>query len=151
MQSSFTISLPGRVFLWTFRPDSRHARGWHLAADAEGGEFFSQLLDRIAEVPGSITTLQLTAASPADIKAISGSRPASIAPELILNLDRKEEAHWHTEEQEGKLLLTLGVTKLQLLQTALLRIRKGEGDFAIGDERDEHLLNFWAFPEGPRR
>lgn len=136
----------GRVLLWKFGPEHRSYIGWNLTADEEGCTFLVDLLEGMqasAMSPAAmITTVPATAPL---VKAVTGSRPLKTVGRLVLHYSKGEPQLWITGEEEDTLVITFGDREVELLQTALLRVVKGESDFAIGDEKDEQLLYFWGY------
>jgi hypothetical protein len=138
----------GRLMLWKFSPDHRSYTGWNLAADEERCLSLGELLEGMHA--SRIPTDQTLAIEPADIgiiKAATGSKPYKTINRLTLRYRKGEPQLWVSEEAGDELLLSFGEREIELLQTALYRVLKGESDFAIGDANDQHLLYFWGFLE----
>lgn len=138
----------GRVLLWKFGPEHRNYIGWNLTADEEGCTFLVELLEgmQASAMPPSARITTVPATTPL-VKAVTGSRPLMTVSRLILHYRKGEPQLWITGEEEGALVITFGDREVALLQTALLRVVKGESDFAIGDEKDDQLLYFWGYLE----
>lgn len=143
------LQLRGRLALWKFSPDNFKYIGWNLAADVEGCLALVELLEGMQAAPASSAkSLTTGEASASLVKAVSGSKPHRTVGRLTLHYRKGEPLLWIIEEREEGLEITLGEREIELLQTALYRVMKGEADFAIGDANDSHLLYFWPFAEG---
>jgi hypothetical protein len=142
------FELRGRLALWKFSPENQKYIGWNLTADEEGCLYLVELLEEMQSAPSSSGKVIATKPATARlVKAISGSRPYKTVRRISLQYHKGAPQLWITEEREDELMISFGEREIELLQTALFRIRKGEADFAIGDANDGHLLYFWWFAE----
>lgn len=139
----------GRLFIWNFHPENRNSPGWNLTGDTEGCSSLMELLEHMQGASfSSRKTIAIERATARQVKVITGAKPYKWVTELHLQYKKGEPQLWYTEEKEERLHITFGEREIDLLQTALQRIIKGEGDFAIGDSGQQHLLYFWWFLEG---
>lgn len=138
----------GRVYIWKFIPENRNYPGWNLTADIEGCNSLIKLLQQmqLASFP-SHKTIITHPATINQVKAATDNKPFETVGRIALKFRKGEQQLWQTEERNDVLEIRFGEREMQLLQTALQRIIKGEGDFAIGDAENEHLVYFWWLPE----
>jgi hypothetical protein len=142
------FKLKGRLFVWKFHPENRNYPGWNLTGDTEGCNSLIELLELMqASSFPSRKTIATQTATISQVKAATGTKPFKSANKLTLRYRKGEPQFWYTEEVDNGIRVTFGEREIELLQTALRRIIKGEGDFAIGDSEDEHLVYFWWFLE----
>lgn len=143
------FQLKGRLVLWKFSPEHQKYIGWNLTADEEGCTSLVELLEGMHTASSSAErTIATELATPSLVKAVTGSRPHKTVSRLTLRYHKDEPQLWRTEEEGDALLIHFGEREIELLQTALYRVLKGESDFAIGDTHEAHLLYFWRFTEG---
>lgn len=143
------FQLTGRLMLWTFSAEHQKYIGWNLTVDEEGCSSLVELLEDLHAAPSPAEkTIATEPATSRLVKAISGSRPHKTVSRLTLRYYKGEPQLWRTEEECDALALSFGEREIDLLQTALYRVRKGESYFAIGDANDAHLLYFWGFSAG---
>jgi hypothetical protein len=140
--------LKGRLFVWKFHPENRNYLGWNLTGDNEGCNSLIELLElmQTSSFP-SHNTITTQPATINQVKATTGSIPFKSISKLNLRFRKGEPQLWYIEEVDNGIQVTFGEREIELLQTALQRIIKGEGDFALGDSKDEHLVYFWWFLE----
>lgn len=142
------IKLQGRLSIWKFRPENLNYIGWNLTGDVPGCVSFIELLEKMhASLASSHLTLITELISIEQVKAIAGAKPFKIVQQLTLQYAQGEPQLWRTEEGDVEVILSFGEREIELLQTALYRIMKGEHDFALGDANDEHLVYFWGYTE----
>ena len=142
------LSIKGRLSLWKFSPENLKYIGWNLTANTEGCLSLTELLEELQAAPSSAEKILGTQpATLTQVKALTGSRPYKTINQLTLRYHKGEPQLWITEERNDGLVLTFGEREIDLLQTALYRILKGESHFAICDANDGHLLYFWWFGE----
>lgn len=143
-----SFQLQGQLSLWKFSPKNQKYIGWNLTADTEGCLSLIELLEQMQAAPAS--SEKIIATQPATlthVKTLTGSRPHKTVHQVTLRYRKGEPQLWITEERDDELVITFGDREIDLLQTALYRILKGESHFAIGDATDGHLLYFWWFGE----
>lgn len=141
------MKLQGRLSIWKFSPENRNYIGWNLTGDIQGCISLIDLLEQMQHA--SLALLRLTLITEPITaehgKVIAGAKPFKTAQQLTLQYAKGEPQLWHTEEADEEVILSFGDREIELLQTALYRVIKGEHDFAIGDAQDEHLLYFWGY------
>lgn len=149
MENQFQpYQISGRVVLWKFSPEHYKYIGWNLTADEEGCLSLVELLEGVQAAGVSADRIIATQPATASlVKAITGFRPYKTVGQFTLRYQKGEPRLWRTEEREDALVIAFGEREIELMQTALYRILKGEADFAIGDANDSDLLYFWPFAE----
>ena len=136
----------GRVFIWKFSPDNKNYPGWNFTSDLEGCYSLIELLELMQASP--FPSKKLIPTNPvtlSQVKAVTGSKSYKSARLLALDYRKGQPEFWQTDQDPEKLKISFGDRELEFLQTALQRIIKGEGDFAIGNSNDEYQVYFWWF------
>ena len=131
----------GRVCMWKHK--SRHT-DWNLAADEMACDALLDLLQRMrdAEWPShrlfTLTKPEVTATgAPAD-------RPAWFAKQWSLKYPKSMVAddHWSLDTTQDHVRLAIGRSRLDDLAEAVVDMKRGGGDYAIGKE-DAPLWTWW--------
>lgn len=132
-----------QIYLWTYVDDPRNYRGFHLTADDAGCDV---LLRRIKamQVCGSTSRLQfeLTSAGPRELAVVGYDGRARKFDRWIVNYSPTEPADaWAFTVDERTATLSLGRAQLTPLLRGIEDIRRGRGDYSLGDET--HSLWLW--------
>ncbi|GAA4320826.1 hypothetical protein [Flaviaesturariibacter amylovorans] len=136
------ITHDGRLFAWWYAGENPLYRGCHLRGDEAGCTALMALFEAIEASATPVSQLLPLSPATAAVARVAG-RAFRVIQQLALHYDAGEASCWQTREDGATLHLHFGARELALLQTALLRILKGEGNFALGDQNDEQLLHFW--------
>lgn len=133
----------GRVCMW--KHWQRHT-DWNLAADEIACDALLDLLDRMenAKWPSqkSLHLVQTT------MTATGGAeRKAKFAKELTVKYRKGivPDDFWELSDTDGVVTLVMGLTHLRALRDAVADMKKGGGDYSIGD--DGAPLWVWWFLE----
>jgi hypothetical protein len=54
-----------------------------------------------------------------------------------------ETDQWSVNPKEDSLEIVIGKHKIHELKKAIVKVKAGEGDFAISDNEENHVLYFW--------
>jgi hypothetical protein len=140
--------LTGRIFLWKFEHNVRNYPGWNFTCDDDGCESMIGLLE-LMQSSAFPSSKKLTLEQPTimQVKAAQHCHDFRSAKYLSLHYKKGLPGYWYTEEGESHLRLTFGDHEIVALRRAIYRVKKKEGDFAIGDPNDEHQIYFWWFIE----
>ncbi len=132
----------GTIVMWMNRRDSR--REWNIAADDAACDALLQLfyLMENGEWSGK-KELHLT--KPMKTPDHGGNFPFRSATQLTIKYpkDRVPEDHWQFTETDRKLLLEIGLARLQELRDAINDMKQGGGDYLIGDRENNPLWIWW--------
>lgn len=140
--------LEGKFYIWIYTENKRNYSGWNFTADKRSFESLINLLEVMnnGEWPSK--------------KSVSLDKPND--SQLLIPNNRNGLAKWYTKERvifKFKMLeapnlwllkesnsefeIIFGKNRLKELKSSLSRVLKGDGDFAMCDDSEEKILNFW--------
>jgi hypothetical protein len=133
----------GRINLWR---EKGRCVDWNLAADDVACHALLDLFDRM-EHGNWPSRKSLALVKPTRTATGFPDRPATFANRLVLNYRKAEVADdfWKLEGTAVEVRLTFGLTWLKKLRDAILDMKVGGGDYAIGP--DEARLWIWWYCE----
>lgn len=140
--------LKGKVYNWKYKDNSQNYPGWNFTADLEASESLTELLNLMSncEWPTQKTIL-IDLPTQAQLNVPNnqnGNAKWFSKLNLILNFKKLEsENHWIIKELDNHVEIQFGKAKLTELQKAIIEVQKGNGDFAVSDEKHENILYFW--------
>lgn len=135
----------GHIALWRYKERNRNYEGWHLTADAGGCESLSALIEAMA-VDGSGASRSIGIKRPT-----RAMRSVPRSPEWAITVPSawqisvgSEVSEWRFPETSEYAELRVGMDWLPLLADGIRDIRRGMGDYSIGDtDRGDLPLWFW--------
>ena len=132
----------GTIAMWMNRRDPRRSE-WNIAADDAACDGLLQLFDLMENGEWS-SKKELRLTKPVKTPDHGGDFPFRSAKQLTIKYpkDRVSNNHWQFTENGRKLLLEIGLTRLQELREAITDMKTGGGDYLIGD-RDNNPLWIW--------
>jgi hypothetical protein len=140
----------GRLYLWRYTENTRNYSGWHLTADDVCCQSLADLIGRMLSARwGSQKTLAVTPPTKEVLGVPNnrGGRARWEAPGgLLLKYPKGAigDEYSELEERGGRLILSAGRQQLELLKECVLKVPRGEGDYAI--TVGETSLWFWWMP-----
>ena len=142
------FKVDGKVYVWKYTENQRNYPGWNLTVDLKASKNLSELLDLMntSEWPGKMTiSTELPTESQLKVPNNHGGLAKwNSKPKLTLNYIKGEsENHWLIKEIDNCIEIQFGKTKLIELKNAINGIPKGDGEYAISDNKDESILYFW--------
>jgi len=134
-----------KICIWRYKESTRNYSGYHLSADKEGCQTLRKKLNQIQT--STVVSLSAPDAKVLSVPNKQGGRAKVVSGQklrfhtddtLIHNCFRWEEdgSTWH---------LTCSREMIAKLIQGIDDIERGEGDYAIGDERGQNLW-FWWWP-----
>ena len=131
----------GTIAMWMNR--HRH-REWNIVADDDACDGLVQLLD-LMEIGEWSSKRELRLTKPVKTPDHGGVFPFRSATQLTIKYpkDRVPDDHWHFTENDRQLLLEIGLTRLQEMRDAIKDMKKGGGDYCIGDQDSNPLWIWW--------
>lgn len=135
----------GRVSLWRYTENTRNYPGWHLRADAAGGDSLLTLIDTLVGDPSFVHDVKITAPTKADLRVPNNGdgQAAWIAPAGLRIVLSPLPGEWSFPASADPAVLTLGMDWLAPLREGIAGMRVGRGDYAIGTRRSGEQLWFW--------
>ena len=136
----------GAVSMWKNR-DPRNPH-WNLTADERGCAALLDLLDRMEGGQWS-SKKRMSLRKPVITADHGGDRPFRSARHLTIKYpkDRVPDDHWDLREEKRQLLLEVGLLSLRELREAVVDLKSGGGDYAIGG--DYSPLWIWWYCDDP--
>ncbi|WP_289056176.1 hypothetical protein [Carboxylicivirga marina] len=138
----------GKVYAWTFKDNQRNYPGWNLTVDLTASKDLTTLLDfmKVCEWT-SKKTIDLELPTNLQIAIPNnqnGQAKWKTKSNLTLSCKKNEsDNHWVINETKSGIEIQFGKNKLTELQTAIIGIPEGKGDFAIANEQDDDILYIW--------
>jgi len=140
----------GTVYLWRYTRSPKAYHGWNLSADPHGCESLLALLDLMIASPySSRATIRISSPTSEALSAVNGPERWLSASELNLHHPKfKSEArHWHLTSSVNRVVLTLGLERLQEVRRGVVDVANGTGDWAAQNDDDAiddaQVLFFW--------
>lgn len=137
----------GSLYLWRYLENTRNYPGWHLSADDLFCQSFALLTEKmLASRWNSEKTLLVTPPN-AKILGVPNNRGGEARFEsaqlflLKYPKDKVAADYFLLEGAEGKVILSVGTEKLQLLSECIFSLLQGKGDYSIGSKNSR--LWFW--------
>lgn len=142
------FQINGSIYLWKYKENQRNYPGWNLTVDKVASESIIKLLDLMLKCEWSskkhVTLSQPTNSQISVPNNWKGTATWMAATSLTLSLIKTDKInYWKIHEKLPSIEIAFGSSKLQELKIAIAGIPKGKGDFSIGNENDEDILNFW--------
>ena len=137
----------GRLYLWCYLENTRNFPGWHLTADDDGCHSLADLIERMLSARWSSQKSLVITLPAKDVLGVPNNRNGQArwkAPALLMLKYPKDKVRdgYSSLHVNGKtIVLSAGRQKLELLKDCVLKITKGEGDYAI--EIGDANLWFW--------
>lgn len=137
----------GRLYFWRYTENTRNYPGWHLTADDPCCRSLADLIERMLSARWGSRKLLVVTPPTKKVLGVPNNRGGEArwrAPGgLTLNYPKGKvsDEYFKLEEHAGEIILSAGRHKLELLKECVLKVPRGEGDYAItvGETR----LWFW--------
>jgi hypothetical protein len=141
----------GMVYLWRFPKLGEKGKGFHTTADELGTASIAELFDLMlnAQYP-SKQTIQTSPVSNS-VASASFNHPHSSLSSWIVRYPKGSvpDTQWILTRQADVIELVLGKTKQIELRDAFVDIKKGGGDYCLGNNDSEQDIWFWWFLGSP--
>lgn len=136
----------GRIACWRYRDNQRNYPGWHLTADAAGADALLDLVARMSAAPTtSERTIPLATPTAADLEKVGNPGARHVSVERLHLRHRRETEpaeYWRIVRQDTTLEISLGMETLAVFEEGVADIRRGHGDWSMGEEEPD-VLWFW--------
>lgn len=142
----------GRLYLWRYIENTRNYPGWHLTADDTCCHSLVDLIERMLTARWSSHKSLVVTPPTKEVLSVPNNRggEAGWKAVRILTLkypkDKVRDDHFSLEENGDEIILSAGRENLKLLNEWMLRISKGEGDYAI-QIGETHLWFWWTLQQ----
>lgn len=135
----------GHIALWRYKERNRNYEGWHLTADASGCESLSALIEAMtADGSGASRSIGIKRPTRAMRSVPRSPEWAITVPSAWQISVGSEVSEWRFPETSEYAELRVGMDWLPLLADGIRDIRRGMGDYSIGDtDRGDLPLWFW--------
>lgn len=138
----------GKVYCWKYKENELNYPGWNFTLDLIASQNLSELLDMMSLCEWSSKkkiVIEIPTDSQLTVPNNQGGRAKwKTISKMTLNCKKTElENHWAITEFGEEIEIQFGKSKLTELQNAIKEVANGRGDYAIADEDDENILNFW--------
>ena len=134
------LRVEGEIAVWSYG-DQKNYEGWHISCDDLGANFLLDLIDAmlVAQYPSkkiiNLSTNRQLAMAP------GVSRKPRFAKSLALIFSRENNSqYWEFVTVDKNIFLSLGVETITTLRKGIEDIKKGNGDYSIGNNP---CLWFW--------
>jgi hypothetical protein len=138
----------GKIYSWKYKDKYNNYPGWNFMIDKVGVKNFIELLELMKKCEWSCKkAIRIENPTESQLRIPnnqSGKAKWKSKDKLILNCRKNEtDNHWLINESDKEIEFQFGKQKLIELQDAIMRIEKGNNDFAISDNNEENILYFW--------
>jgi len=132
----------GSVYFWKYISNPKNYAGWHLTCNKEGCDSVLELIGCFIEGgEDSRRTLNISAPGNDQLKVPNCSDKSRSPIKLVISYRSLDSEVWDFSEENGKLVLSVGVKHLSKFKNGLVDISQGKGDYSIGNKGQE--LWFW--------
>jgi hypothetical protein len=138
----------GKVYIWTFKENSRNYPEWNFTVDLKASKSLSELLDFMNKCEWS-TNKTIKTEKPTRLQLdvpnnLYGTAKSISKSNMTFKCKTTETTnHWLIKETDNGIEVQFGKEKLIELQNAINGIPENRGDFAISDNNDNNILYFW--------
>lgn len=139
----------GTVYVWRYSRPGRSRRGWHFSADPAGCASVADLIDRMIAADLACHRTLLLGQISADIWHVPNFGPPKADRFERLRIDYLPTASdLSLADNDGRLDLTFGAARANILKAAFVDVSIGGGDFEIAtsDKKDADRWMFWWMP-----
>jgi len=142
------LNINGKIYVWKYIENSRNYPGWNFTADKKASESFTELF-RLMQSCAWSSKKEIKTTIPTEIQIKIPNNRNGIAKwksvsKLSICLKKIDDKNfWKIMEKEDEVEIHFGENKIVELETAINRISKGNGDFAISNNLEEDILYFW--------
>jgi hypothetical protein len=135
----------GSVYIWQYREKNPKRRHWNLTADEDGCSSLIELLELMQNSRFSSKKLFKTTSPTNQQISIPNNRNPEwhSKPALSLRSLKENNCGWMLTAKNDSLEIVFCKEKLSELMEAIVKIKGGDGDFAISDDNDNNVLYFW--------
>jgi len=137
----------GKVNLWRYVDEPKNYRGWHFAADAAGCDSLLELISLMdAATYTAKQTVMLTRPSivQTQVPGYAGRHQSYGRWHVHHSKTKFALRHWRLIASGDEVTLELGTAHLDKLRQGFEDVRRGSGDYCIGEEGMD-LWFWWLF------
>jgi hypothetical protein len=137
------FKVKGAIYLWKYLSKQNSYPGWNLTADKVGCDSLSALMTVMDNSDYPSKKSLRTEPPIKQVKVANQTSTFETIQLLTLQSIKEEMNNWVIEEGGNELVIVFGSKKLTELKNAIHKVKDGQGDFAISDDKGENILYFW--------
>ncbi len=144
-QSIEKHKLKGNFYIWQYKERNPQRLCWNFTADIDACDSLLRLIG-LMEQSGFSSTKSIKTSIPANLQIdVPNNRNKNWLTKSFIELRylKPETDQWSIIPRNDSLEIIAGKNKMAEFKTAITRVKAGEGDFAISDKEENHILYFW--------